>query len=291
MSPSEVGITSINLASEGLTGVIPAGLFDNDSTLIELFDLDLSDNNITEVKGFFRQSGGPGPHILNSLILSNNSINPNSNFIDHVLRNMSYSEFFIDNAFSSFSNSFDFFILPSNNTVNFLSITNLGLTDTIDIDAMLSSLTAIVEVQVANNNLTAVKSTLPTNLTLFYIQENNLAHLSDVFALVENSPLLLQLDANNARTQAFLDKFSYVMSANHANLNYLNLNNNKLTGPLPLDFFERFDAMTSLSLGNNEFYGGFPQTTSQGASGPLAGQDYYQGTKRLIMLSLLFLQD
>jgi subtilisin family serine protease/Leucine-rich repeat (LRR) protein len=283
-SPTEYRIRKIIVTNQIIvSGTLPDTLFNNDR-LNKLDTLILSGNDAIYFGDTLRKTAGlPAPSLKYVDISWMDLPDIGTEFLQVLLHNMSnLNTLKMDNCI--LPDPLKLYTLPVTSSLVRLIMTDCTLpADTVFLDTLLNSLGSLQELYIENTSTTAIISSaaIPGSLQRLYIEGNNIQDFKDIGSLLKNLSNLQKLYAQDAMDSLVTDSIELDVTSVMTNLITLDLSENRLYGPVPLQLFERFSNLQYLYLNNNQIYGKLPLPVSFVAIGPMSGFPAYRGTKFL----------
>lgn len=285
-------VRTIDLSALGLGGIIPDSLFQGDS-LNQLFIFRLNENNITGVAGLLRPDNNGNPPYLRELDISYNSFASGTyNLFDFLMMHMSNLEILRANSVftvTPFPTAITDYNFGSTPLLTTLELNDNMLSGTLPLGFLTSTWTNFAFLLVSNNLFDTLAPPLTTAPAFQKLEINNnkLQDFQPIEELVRNAPMLTWLFASNAMDTALInDTLTFSLLANHTGLNVLDLSYNKLRGTIPVDMFEKLSSLQFLHLNDNRLSGELPTPTSTIGTPPLNGALAYGSLGNLSELYL-----
>ncbi len=288
-STSEYRISKIVITNQTIVGgTLPDTLFNNDR-LNKLDTLILSGNVDIYFGDTLRKTAGlPAPSLKYVDISWMDLPDMGTEFLQVLLHNMSnLNTLKMDNCI--LPDPLKLYSLPVTSSLVKLIMTDCTFpADTVFLDTMLNSLGSLQELYIENTATTAIISSaaIPGSLQRMYIERNNIQDFKNIGRLLKNLSNLQKLYAQDAMDSLVTDSIEFNINSTMTNLITLDLSENRLYGPMPLQLLERFSNLQYLYVNNNQIYGKLPTPVSTVSVGPLSGFPAYSGTKFLRELDI-----
>lgn len=242
------------------TTILPDSFITN-TKLNKVESISLNNNGIDIISGNIY--AGSLPPALKVLDLNNNTITNNTNFFVFLLQGIDSLEVLqVKNALVSNNTPLANYVIPTSTTLNHLDLSNNAFTDTLDVAGLATSrFPNLLFLYADRNNFSSL---VPPSSAVFLeklsVNDNLLLDFQPFEDLLNNVPSLKRLYASNAMDTATIqDSLEFALPLTLANIQTLDISNNRLRGLLPSDMFEKLPNIEILYLNDNQIRGKLPQ--------------------------------
>lgn len=262
------------------SSVLPASIFDgNRLNFVEYLYLDSI--GIDSISGFLRPNNTGTPPAVREINISFNSFPSGNNaFFSFLLENMDNVERLdARRVFQPNSSNFSNYALPTSPQIKHIDIRNNSLAGVLNIEDLLTNKFTNLEFLYAGYNRftnlqVPANQVTGSNFKKLQIDGLFLQDFKPIEVLLNTVQSIQWLYASNTMDTANIrDTIEFKLNALLPSLRVLNISNNRLRGPLPIDLFEKLPNVEVLYLFNNSMSGNFPTPPSR-AGAPFNSRAY-----------------